>query len=142
MSLPSAGGFGPNKKLSSIQQFKSPSHQVTSSHHTHDDSQHSFEQQQQLQQPSSGTLMLGPLGGGGAVTAIGSQKEENKRRVYELSAEALTLLANTKIGNWFSWCQTCKHGGHIKHLIEWFRYNQKCPYLHCECQCVSIDFVY
>lgn len=22
---------------------------------------------------------------------------------------------------WFSWCQTCRHGGHTEHLAEWFR---------------------
>lgn len=24
-------------------------------------------------------------------------------------------------GKWFSWCQTCRHGGHSDHLTEWFK---------------------
>lgn len=22
---------------------------------------------------------------------------------------------------WFTWCQTCRHGGHAHHLMEWFK---------------------
>ena len=42
-------------------------------------------------------------------------------------------------GNWFAWCQNCKHGGHIKHLIEWFKYHEVCSFLKCKCQCIYID---
>jgi hypothetical protein len=71
-------------------------------------------------------------------------KEESKKLEtnVNVSGDSLGFIMNTKIGNWFSWCQSCKHGGHIKHLIEWFRTNQKCPYLHCKCQCINIDYVY
>lgn len=24
--------------------------------------------------------------------------------------------------SWFTWCQTCRHGGHAHHLMEWFKY--------------------
>lgn len=23
-------------------------------------------------------------------------------------------------GNWFSWCQSCRHGGHADHISKWF----------------------
>jgi len=23
--------------------------------------------------------------------------------------------------NWFTWCQSCRHGGHAAHIMHWFR---------------------
>lgn len=23
--------------------------------------------------------------------------------------------------HWFTWCQTCRHGGHASHMIHWFK---------------------
>lgn len=23
--------------------------------------------------------------------------------------------------NWFTWCQTCRHGGHASHMVHWFK---------------------
>lgn len=144
MGLPSAGSGGNfgAKKLSSIQQFKSPCHQANGGGGGGSNGMGG----------RNGTFDGYTVGGGSISQTtddslsfdqpVASQRDEQKRRIYELSAEALALVAHTKIGNWFSWCQTCKHGGHIKHLIDWFRVNQKCPYLHCECECTSIDFVY
>eukprot|EP00026_Physarum_polycephalum_P001793 Phypoly_transcript_01796.p1 GENE.Phypoly_transcript_01796~~Phypoly_transcript_01796.p1 ORF type:complete len:954 (+),score=144.73 Phypoly_transcript_01796:249-3110(+) len=39
---------------------------------------------------------------------------------------------------WFSWCQTCRHGGHAKHLLEWFSVHAECPVTDCTCKCCSI----
>lgn len=25
-----------------------------------------------------------------------------------------------QFGQWFTWCQTCRHGGHAIHMTEWF----------------------
>ena len=22
---------------------------------------------------------------------------------------------------WFTWCQSCRHGGHAQHMVDWFR---------------------
>lgn len=41
---------------------------------------------------------------------------------------------------WFSWCQTCRHGGHTEHLMEWFSTNPECPVTACSCKCFSLDF--
>uniref|UniRef100_A0A336M540 CSON010837 protein n=1 Tax=Culicoides sonorensis TaxID=179676 RepID=A0A336M540_CULSO len=41
--------------------------------------------------------------------------------------------------NWFSWCQTCRHGGHMKHLLTWFSQNSVCPVTDCNCCCNQID---
>ena len=27
-----------------------------------------------------------------------------------------------QFGQWFTWCQSCRHGGHAQHITEWFRY--------------------
>lgn len=30
---------------------------------------------------------------------------------------------NNKImdfSNWFTWCQSCRHGGHVAHMTHWF----------------------
>jgi hypothetical protein len=37
--------------------------------------------------------------------------------------------------DWFSWCQTCKHGGHSGHLSDWFKTNTVCPVSDCDCKC-------
>jgi len=36
---------------------------------------------------------------------------------------------------WFTWCQTCKHGGHAKHIFEWFAIHDECPVTDCHCKC-------
>ncbi|ORY39952.1 hypothetical protein BCR33DRAFT_719756 [Rhizoclosmatium globosum] len=37
---------------------------------------------------------------------------------------------------WFTWCQTCRHGGHAKHVQEWFRAHDGCPVAGCDCSCL------
>lgn len=27
----------------------------------------------------------------------------------------------TEFNSWFTWCLTCKHGGHSEHIAQWFR---------------------
>lgn len=41
---------------------------------------------------------------------------------------------------WFSWCQTCRHGGHTEHLTQWFNTHAECPVASCSCKCFSLDF--
>lgn len=40
---------------------------------------------------------------------------------------------------WFSWCQTCRHGGHTEHLAQWFNQHSECPVTSCSCKCFSMD---
>lgn len=40
---------------------------------------------------------------------------------------------------WFSWCQTCRHGGHTEHLAEWFSEHTECPVTSCTCKCFAAD---
>ncbi len=34
--------------------------------------------------------------------------------------------------------QTCRHGGHSKHMSDWFAAYEKCPVAGCECRCNSL----
>ncbi|KAJ1980840.1 hypothetical protein H4R34_002310 [Dimargaris verticillata] len=40
---------------------------------------------------------------------------------------------------WFTWCQTCRHGGHQKHMAEWFLTHTVCPVADCLCHCRDLD---
>lgn len=40
---------------------------------------------------------------------------------------------------WFSWCQTCRHGGHTEHLAQWFKDHVECPVTSCTCKCYAMD---
>ncbi|XP_034949422.1 GATOR complex protein MIOS [Chelonus insularis] len=48
----------------------------------------------------------------------------------------------TEFGNWFTWCQTCRHGGHTDHITHWFRQHTECPVTSCNCRCFSLDASY
>ena len=45
----------------------------------------------------------------------------------------------TRFGEWFTWCQTCRHGGHAEHLLDWFKAHAVCPVTGCVCKCGSLD---
>lgn len=40
---------------------------------------------------------------------------------------------------WVSWCQKCRHGGHVGHLMQWFEGNTECPVSGCSCRCSMLD---
>ncbi len=40
---------------------------------------------------------------------------------------------------WFTWCQTCRHGGHAIHILQWFEKHKICPVSECNCQCSMHD---
>ena len=45
----------------------------------------------------------------------------------------------TPFSNFFTFCQTCRHGGHADHIDKWFDENSECPVTGCNCKCVSLD---
>ncbi|XP_076349034.1 GATOR2 complex protein MIOS-A-like isoform X3 [Tachypleus tridentatus] len=47
----------------------------------------------------------------------------------------------SKFSSWFTWCQTCRHGGYAAHLIEWFKDHTECPVTACSRKCMSLDAV-
>lgn len=42
-----------------------------------------------------------------------------------------------ELGNWFTWCPMCQHGGHADHLAVWFEDHLSCPLSGCKCRCWS-----
>ncbi|KAJ2377681.1 hypothetical protein GGI05_006835, partial [Coemansia sp. RSA 2603] len=52
----------------------------------------------------------------------------------QTSAEEYVALGGD-FAQWFSWCQTCGHGGHVAHMQSWFATHEKCPIPGCECEC-------
>lgn len=50
-----------------------------------------------------------------------------------------TGLKSKPFSKWFSWCQTCRHGGHTEHLADWFKTHSECPVTCCNCKCFAID---
>ncbi|KAJ2777139.1 hypothetical protein GGI15_004608 [Coemansia interrupta] len=47
------------------------------------------------------------------------------------SAEECVALGGD-FAQWFSWCQTCGHGGHVSHMQAWFATHEKCPIPGCD----------
>lgn len=41
--------------------------------------------------------------------------------------------------SWFTWCQTCRHGGHSSHITDWFKDHIDCPVTGCNCKCITLD---
>lgn len=55
------------------------------------------------------------------------------------NGENMAQLASIPFVEWFTWCQTCKHGGHSHHLADWFECHAICPVTDCQCQCRELD---
>ncbi|XP_070565047.1 GATOR2 complex protein MIOS-like [Ptychodera flava] len=45
----------------------------------------------------------------------------------------------SQFNNWFTWCQTCRHGGHAFHMTQWFTKHTECPVTSCKCKCMTMD---
>ncbi|GIY10130.1 GATOR complex protein MIOS [Caerostris darwini] len=45
----------------------------------------------------------------------------------------------TDFSDWLTWCQTCRHGGHSVHILEWFKHHNECPVTGCMCKCMTLD---
>jgi len=48
-----------------------------------------------------------------------SANENNTSFVIYVTAVGQKTI---KVSEWMTWCQTCRHGGHASHLMEWFKY--------------------
>ncbi|RKP36893.1 hypothetical protein BJ085DRAFT_16116 [Dimargaris cristalligena] len=56
-----------------------------------------------------------------------------------MASSYLARNGNNPFDWWFMWCQTCRHGGHQKHLTEWFMTHNVCPVADCLCHCREMD---
>uniref|UniRef100_A0A0R3S432 Zinc_ribbon_16 domain-containing protein n=1 Tax=Elaeophora elaphi TaxID=1147741 RepID=A0A0R3S432_9BILA len=43
------------------------------------------------------------------------------------------------LSSWFTWCQKCRHGGHMAHLWHWFSGHAECAASGCLCNCKMED---
>lgn len=50
-----------------------------------------------------------------------------------------TNIKSRPVASWMTWCQSCRHGGHLVHIQEWFKSHQECPVTCCNCKCFAID---
>ncbi|TMW60229.1 hypothetical protein Poli38472_000271 [Pythium oligandrum] len=57
----------------------------------------------------------------------------------KLENESLAQLSSIPFVEWFTWCQSCKHGGHAHHIADWFATHRVCPVTDCSCQCQHMD---
>ncbi|XP_067931890.1 GATOR2 complex protein MIOS-B-like [Watersipora subatra] len=67
------------------------------------------------------------------ISAADSPKDHSKKK------KANILNRSAEFSNWFTWCQSCRHGGHAIHIEEWFKGNAECPVSGCACKCASLD---
>jgi pyruvate/2-oxoacid:ferredoxin oxidoreductase beta subunit len=37
------------------------------------------------------------------------------------------ILSHQTVKGMYAWCQGCGHGGHLRHMHEWFQTNLECP---------------
>jgi len=59
---------------------------------------------------------------------------------YILTFIALKYLESQNSFNyWFTWCQSCFHGGHAIHMMEWFENHDECPVSNCTCKCNILE---
>ncbi|KAJ2142040.1 hypothetical protein IW136_002074 [Coemansia sp. RSA 678] len=56
-----------------------------------------------------------------------------RMKLGTLVAEPAEIYSD--FAQWFSWCQTCGHGGHTSHMQSWFTTHAECPVPACTCQC-------
>ena len=66
--------------------------------------------------------------------------------LLKLLVRSFMTINSDTIDDAFIFCQTCRHGGHASHIIEWFyaqigddedsmRTRRTCPVSDCECYC-------
>ena len=39
----------------------------------------------------------------------------------------------------FGSLQSCHHGGHARHVSDWFKTHVRCPAFRCGCKCAALD---
>lgn len=64
-------------------------------------------------------------------------KEVDSRTNYCRSCRDFAFrcsICDTAVRGLFTFCEMCKHGGHLSHMVNWFSKNSFCP-SGCGCQC-------
>lgn len=73
-------------------------------------------------------------GGGGSNGSSGGAVPSDDGRSLEANSRNSLPFAD-----WWTWCQSCRHGGHATHLAEWFDTHRECPVTDCTCKCSTLD---
>lgn len=55
---------------------------------------------------------------GSASGAFSVKAGSTSNRTIDTGANSDKLA---EFANWFTWCQSCRHGGHSSHILSWFR---------------------
>nr|CCA18830.1 conserved hypothetical protein [Albugo laibachii Nc14] len=93
---------------------------------------HSLASSGMPQEPSAGSATQG-------ASNIVGQSVIPESDLASKSGENMAQLSSIPFVEWFTWCQTCKHGGHSHHLADWFENHAICPVTDCKCQCRELD---
>ncbi|KAK9171135.1 WD40/YVTN/Zinc finger,RING/FYVE/PHD-type domain containing protein [Cryptosporidium meleagridis] len=65
--------------------------------------------------------------------------EYKSTQVLKLASEACSICLEPVFGL-YTRCISCKHGGHIKHIKDWFEDRTTCPMVNCKCKCVPEEW--
>ncbi|OUM59450.1 hypothetical protein PIROE2DRAFT_21237 [Piromyces sp. E2] len=63
---------------------------------------------------------------------------QNQRKGNHLNTSEYEDPQNS-FNYWFTWCQSCFHGGHAIHMMEWFENHDECPVSNCNCKCKLLE---
>lgn len=81
------------------------------------------------------SICLLNMGSASGAYSVKAGSTTNRTIDSGLNSEKLAEFAN-----WFTWCQSCRHGGHAAHIMQWFSEHLECPVTSCTCRCMSLDF--
>ncbi|KAN0004083.1 hypothetical protein ACTFIZ_010242 [Dictyostelium cf. discoideum] len=76
------------------------------------------------------------IGSGGSITSSGGIN--NSGTINNPNDSQLWSNGSEPFEDWFTWCQTCRHGGHSQHILDWFRDHSICPVTSCDCRCSQL----
>ena len=66
------------------------------------------------------TVGLGGIGLGGQTNPTNTNNEPTSTQIAADNILLKEIKQNQILGQWMTWCQTCKHGGHAHCISEWF----------------------
>ena len=78
-----------------------------------------------------------PFDLGVTVSCPKCEKDVDSRTNYCRSCRDFAFrcsICDTAVRGLFTFCEICKHGGHLRHMVSWFSKNSFCP-TGCGCQC-------
>ena len=86
---------------------------------------------------STESVKSNPFNVGFAITYPVHENEINLSLNHRLDSRSFAFrcaICDTAIRGLFTFCEVCKHGGHLRHMVNWFSKNSFCP-TGCGCQC-------